>query len=1036
MRNRKQFTAVMLAILMTGTQFAVSAAPMTVSAAAEEAVGYGAFDQNQVSLNANSSLDLLYQYYEDQNQPVEGAQIFISESGDTEPLYDTGLKTDNYGKITLSFNIPGNYTIEARYPGSESGDRKNAVCQVNVTGDSGAAGSFQPSDAALKIIQAVEALPSSGDITLADQYELEAVKWSYKKTAAKNKKMLGVDTKSRLEAADQGINRILESFEVSPVTENTTLNWSQFLGNEGLKGVSDGKSPRTASEITLKWEFNISGFATDWDATPGTPIVVGDYTYCYVGEELRKFRTSDGVQVASAEAPGSAMFFINLAYGDGKIFVPRYNRGKSNLMVYDADTLELLGTSSYLRLGTQCEGQTSYHDGYVYLCTYGQPAMFACFKVSDFTGGAVSVDPVWTMERPDTSDGFAANVGAAFVGDTCIFATSGSYQKDNPNPSTIYSVDAKTGEVISSFKLPGQEHVSSTLVYYEANNRLYIAASGNPGCVVRSYEVLEDGSLDQKSMKAYISDVEDGGTQSTPVIYNGRLYLGGGGKTMGSEEPFRVIDAYTMEEIYRIDEIITKGTPTLTTAYATAENQQTVYLYLVPYAPEMIKHDNNSVEYINSYLYIVKDSIGQTEPSFEKLEHIGTPEFASQSVIIDKDGNLIFYNDAKGLYCYGRNSDTSITREDVNQQVARLPKPEEYRYYNRVEIARIRERSKVCGISDEMDRKLSNIEEVLSLEGSGLNAYIRQGLHALSGKLTEKDAEKVYYLWQLAMKNSGVLAEEDVLLLEEKKQDMDKKIQNGPLQNTIDAIHDIPERITSSDESVIAYAWSLYRNLDGELQGQVTNFARLQEAQERLSEIKQWMSDFKKQLDDLYQLNTSELSDREKLNQAVAAVDAASDQLRKVKEMLPDEDDERVQKMYEDSVVSYKKNEIIKYLLENVLLPEGRFPEITKENADALIADANLVQRFYSEFTQEDKEMWNHDGDMKKLDKLLQAIDKVKQGTKKSETEKTSETGSSSKAKNVKTGDNSQPFAWIASLAGASGILILLIWLRRRRKAD
>ncbi len=235
---------------------------------------------------------------------------------------------------------------------------------------------------------------------------------------------------------------------------------------------------------------------------------------------------------------------------------------------------------------------------------------------------------------------------------------------------------------------------------------------------------------------------------------------------------------------------------------------------------------------------------------------------------------------------------------------------------------------------------------------------------------------------------------------------------------------------------MIAYAWSLYRNLDGELQGQVTNFARLQEAQERLSEIKQWMSDFKKQLDDLYQLNTSELSDREKLNQAVAAVDAASDQLRKVKEMLADEDDELVQKMYEDSVVSYKKNEIIKYLLENVLLPEGRFPEITKENADALIADANLVQRFYSEFTQEDKEMWNHDGDMKKLDKLLQAIDKVKQGTKKSETEKTSEKGSSSKAKNVKTGDNSQPFAWIASLAGASEILILLIWLRRRRKAD
>ncbi len=117
---------------------------------------------------------------------------------------------------------------------------------------------------------------------------------------------------------------------------------------------------------------------------------------------------------------------------------------KSNLMVYDADTLELLGTSSYLRLGTQCEGQTSYHDGYVYLCTYGQPAMFACFKVSDFTGGAVSVDPVgpWSgrilrMVLPQMWERRLSGIPVSLL-------PAVPYQKDNPNPSTIYSVDAKT----------------------------------------------------------------------------------------------------------------------------------------------------------------------------------------------------------------------------------------------------------------------------------------------------------------------------------------------------------------------------------------------------------------------------------------------------------------------------------------------------------------------------------------------------------------------------------------------------------------
>ena len=28
-------------------------------------------------------------------------------------------------------------------------------------------------------------------------------------------------------------------------TQESTLNWSQFLGNEGLQGVSDAKTPRT-----------------------------------------------------------------------------------------------------------------------------------------------------------------------------------------------------------------------------------------------------------------------------------------------------------------------------------------------------------------------------------------------------------------------------------------------------------------------------------------------------------------------------------------------------------------------------------------------------------------------------------------------------------------------------------------------------------------------------------------------------------------------------------------------------------------------
>ena len=34
---------------------------------------------------------------------------------------------------------------------------------------------------------------------------------------------------------------------------STTLNWTQFLGNEELKGVSDAKTPETRAEIKEPW---------------------------------------------------------------------------------------------------------------------------------------------------------------------------------------------------------------------------------------------------------------------------------------------------------------------------------------------------------------------------------------------------------------------------------------------------------------------------------------------------------------------------------------------------------------------------------------------------------------------------------------------------------------------------------------------------------------------------------------------------------------------------------------------------------------
>ena len=75
------------------------------------------------------------------------------------------------------------------------------------------------------------------------------------------------------------------------VKKDTTLNWSQFLGNLELQGVSDAKTPRTSEELKENWRYYENG---GWEVTPGTPIVVGDYVYCYVNEKILKINSETG----------------------------------------------------------------------------------------------------------------------------------------------------------------------------------------------------------------------------------------------------------------------------------------------------------------------------------------------------------------------------------------------------------------------------------------------------------------------------------------------------------------------------------------------------------------------------------------------------------------------------------------------------------------------------------------------------------------------------------------------------------------------
>lgn len=753
------------------------------------------------------------------------------------------------------------------------------------------------------------------------------------------------------------------------IETGTTLNWPQFMGNLKLQGVSDAKTPRTGEEMELKWKYTESRGDGDWVTTPGTPIIVGDYTYCYIYEKLIKFETSTGKVVKTAPAPGDAAFFINLAYGDGKIFVPRHvtrkngQPGKTYLIAYDANTLEQLFVTASIAEGAQIQAQVFYNDGYVYTGPRDRNGKYAAFKTTDVDPSKSDevIEPAWTVET-NTMLGFGTNAGPAFVNGAVIFADQGKIRREG---SVIRSVDAKTGKIIDSMVLPNKEVVSSTIVYYPKNNRIYISASGNGdlGAVVRSYEINSDGSFNKESMKAYISDVNGGGTQSSPVIYNDRLYLGGGGHTMGSNEPFHVIDVNTMEEIYRIDEIITKGTPILTTAYATKENNQEVYLYLIPYAPD--KESGSSV------MYIVRDSIGQTKPKYEKVANVGEREYASQSVAISSNGDMVFYNDARILYNYGRKNNTNISAADIINQIERLPDPAGSPYYNSFEIKRIFER--YDALKDEDKAKVTNFDKLQKiLENVDPIEYLIKGIDSLPElKDITLDAQG---------KVSALKASYDRLSNEEKVKitNSDKLLKSiatvEELQNVVsakgvmDAIDNIKsvDKITSVDSTSIVSIRARYDELSDGGKKLVTNLSKLEEAEQKLEKV---LNQIKK-VDKLIKNTLVGVNINANSKSLIDNVDKAANGLTK--------EDLATITSYEQYFIPAKVD-FINALINEKLMDGDKKTTVNKENVNGIKNIVNQVETYYKSIPESEKKYIENYKIIPEISKDVEKISKEKE---------------------------------------------------------
>ena len=590
--------------------------------------------------------------------------------------------------------------------------------------------------------------------------------------------------------------------------------WPQFRGETLNPGVTDSKTPRSSEEIEESWAKKMG---TGWSFSD--PIVVGSYVYITDSSNVKKLDKETGDIVLEKPLAERIGFFSRMAYGEGKLFVPV---GEGRIQCIDANTLESLWITKVnpSDMSLQAISPVTYYNGYVYMgATSGSADKGIFYAVSaedeDPSVGDEIKEYTWTYSPSEGKKGYYWS-GASIIGNSIVFGGESGQ---------VVSHSLTTDAVIDTLEI--NEAIRTSIHYDIKTGRIYIATkAGN----IHSVKVNSDGTFDKSSLitKKIGSDIT-----SSPVSYNGRIYVAGGGALSGAG--FSVLDANTLEIIYQINDIASQSSPILTTAYATAENNYTVYLYLFNY-----KNPDD--------IYVIKDFQGNTEPSYEKVATPSKPQYNSSSAAIDEEGSIYFKNDSGYLFKFINKVNGAFGVEDVIGIINRLPNIENITLNDEILINNVMERYK--DLSDEDKLMITNIdklnaalEKINDLKDADKEVErLLVEIKELPDEITLEDKAKVKELFnsydklseehKLKVTNADKLINsyKTIIKLEEAEAIKDMEAKIAKLPELKDIVLDEEEKINN--------LYKEFTNLSEDVQNQVINKDKLIEAKEKIDYVR------------------------------------------------------------------------------------------------------------------------------------------------------------------------------------------------------
>lgn len=430
--------------------------------------------------------------------------------------------------------------------------------------------------------------------------------------------------------------------------------WPNFRGTDSNNGITDAKTPVDALGGMLYWASHLGN---GWDTgAVSSPILVDDCLVVYADNKIYRVSKATGEVETEGDMAGTSSFAINgPTYADGILLVGLSN---GRIQAFNAKTLESLWIYKD-PVGDQPNCPITILNGYAYTGFWNgesKDSSFVCISLTD-------EDPENEMEEKAATWRMVQNGGFYWAGAYACddFVIVGTDDGD-AQCSYLYLLDPLTGKVLD-FKSGFDGDIRSTICYDDVTKAYYFTSKG--GTFYRAKVEAQNGSyaitacdglkLDNGANDPALPPM----STSTPVVYNGRAYIGVSGTgqfTQYSGHNITVIDLENWKIAYSVP---TQGYPQtsgmLTTAYE-SENGY-VYVYFI---------DN----YTPGTLRVLRDKAGQPEAGYLTSETFNektyrtpyalfTPfdkqaQYAICSPIADSDGTLYFKNDSGYLMAFGR----------------------------------------------------------------------------------------------------------------------------------------------------------------------------------------------------------------------------------------------------------------------------------------------------------------------------------------------------------------------------------------------